>query len=943
MLLSGGMRHLINVVDSDWSDASTNIATSQVEGLLARAELSTDPVVQATLLTDASALYEAQAQTDHAFLVRCTAYRLAPNAGGRAELERLAALTGRLAELDALLTETTPGLPPDERAQASCDLGRLRLRRLRSPDRALEALDLSLALRDGGEAVALRADALEELGRWSELATVLVALADAARSKDEATRILMRLADAFERGLGDPARAEEVCRHALANDPGSSAARSRLERMIRARGDLGALLALVEDRLAITPAEKQEPLLREAAELCEKMGSLAEAADHYEELRTRHPGDLATLRALERLYGAEGRLRKQIAVLEDLVGLVESKREHAAFHRKLAAAWTEVGEPARAIESFEWLLSYEPTEPVFQALDELYRAEGRYGALADAYARHLRVADPRRRRALRIELAAIYERHLHDVGQAIGCWQALLDEDEGDAEALEALGRLYEGLEDFERAGQMVERWAGLAGDGHERALRLSRAAAFTARIDEDTRAHKLCERAHSADPTCLPARLALAASHRRRGELGRADQLIAAALAGDDAGNTELTCELAALREAEGDLAGALAQHRALLAQSPDDVAARRRACALALRLHRHAEALELAAPLPDDGPTEVRLERWLLVSRAAHASGDRALASEASARAAELAPDRLEVRRLRAEQLILDGRADEAQVIVAALDAERDQMTLADRTALAFLAGECARGCGDGETALARYREAIAFDPAHRAALRASLDLAVELERWPDSLVALDALVSLERDRTIRARYRHLAGHVCEENLGDDESALMHYRAALADDADHPRCAERLESLFRRRGDFGGLAEHCARALERLGERGDVTRRARLWSVLADAATGLGDRDGTIAALEVVARLDPLQTDARRRLASLWLQAGPDAADKAIVAQHDLLRLDPAHVPAYRALSALYEQTGRIARAEACERARTRATAPASGRRPPSWPRAR
>jgi hypothetical protein len=132
-----------------------------------------------------------------------------------------------------------------------------------------------------------------------------------------------------------------------------------------------------------------------------------------------------------------------------------------------------------------------------------------------------------------------------------------------------------------------------------------------------------------------------------------------------------------------------------------------------------------------------------------------------------------------------------------------------------------------------------------------------------------------------------------------------------------------ERIEAMHRQRQDFAGLAEHCARLLERLGGEGDPLRRARVWSVLAEAATGLRDREGTIAALEVVARLDPSERESRRRLAALYLQAGAQAADKAIAAQHELLRVDPTHVPAYRALVALYERTGQLARAEACERA--------------------
>jgi tetratricopeptide (TPR) repeat protein len=740
---------------------------------------------------------------------------------------------------------------------------------------------------------------------------------------DEVGRVLMRLCDVCERGLGDVHRAEEACRRALAAGPANTAALARLERLIRARNDLPALLALVEDRIALTPLEQQTPLLHQAAELCEQMGRHVEAAGHYEELRSRSPGELLVLRALERLYGEMGRLRQQIAVLEELVGLVESKREHAALHHKLATAWTELGEPARAIASLEWQMAYDPAGPAFAELCQLYRAEKRFGALADAYTRHLRVADARCRRTLRIELAHIYEQHLNDIAQAIACWQSILDDDERDGEALEALARLYEAIEDFASAAALAERSAALAGDSNARALRLAQAAAFTARVDETSRAHRLFERAHAADPSCLPARLALTASYRRRGELARADQLIAAALAGADGGNPELVSETAALREAEGDFESALALRCALLNRRPDDSDARRKASALALRLGRHDEALQLLDLLPDEGAVELRVERWLLVARAAHAGGKLKRAGDAIARAAELAPESFEVGRVRAEQLLLDRRVSEAQAIISALEARRGGLVLADRAALAHLAGDCAHARGDGDKALACYFEAVAIDPGQRAPLRKALDLAVELARWDDSLTILEMLITIEKDLRIRARYRHLSGHVCDENLGDYERALVYYRAALDDDPDHPRAAERIEALLRQRGDFMALAEHGARLLERLGEKGDPLRRARIWSLMADAAAGLRDREGMIAALEVVTRLDPHERESRRRLASLYLQAGPAAVEKAIAAQHELLRVDPGNEAAYRSLAALYDRGGHLARAEACLRA--------------------
>jgi tetratricopeptide (TPR) repeat protein len=922
LLKAAGMRQLIDVVDAEWS-SGPQVAQAEVEVLLARAELTADPVVQSSLLIEAAGQYEAQGETDHAFLVRCTAYRVAPSLEAGAELERLALSTARLPELEALLAEILPSLPPELRMHAAGELGRVRLRRLRAPDRALEAFDVSLALGGGDDILALRADALEELGRWSELSGALEELAERARP-DEIGRVLMRLCDVCERGLGDAHLAEEVCRRALQAAPHNTAALARLERLIRARNDLQALLQLVEDRIALTPDEQQQaPLIRQAAELCEQLARPAEAAAHYEELRARSPGELVILRALERLYGEMGRLRQQISVLEELVGLVESKREHAALHHKLATAWTELGEPARAIASLEWQMAYDPAGPAFSSLCVLYRAEGRFGALADAYARHLRVADARCRRTLRIELATIYERHLNDIAQAIACWQQILDDDDRDGEALEAMSRLYEVIEDFASAAAMAERSATLAGDSNARALRLAQAAAFTARVDETSRAHRLFERAHAADPSCLPARLALTASYRRRGELARADQLIAAALAGADGGNPALVGETAALREAEGDLESALALWRALLNRRPDDVNARRRASALALRLGLHDEALQLAGPLADEGTVEERVERWLLVARAAHGGGKLKRAGDAIARAAELMPESFEVGRVRAEQLLDDRRVIEASAIIAELEARRDRLVLADRAALAYLAGDCAHARGDGDKALAAYFEAVAIDPGHRAALRKGLDLAVELSRWDDSLTILEMLIAMETDLRIRARYRHLAGHVCDENLGDSERALVYYRAALNDDPDHPRAAERIEAVLRQRGDFMALAEHGARLLERLGGQGDPLKRARLWSLMADAAAGLHDREGMIAALEVVTRLDPNERESRRRLASLYLQAGPQAVEKAIAAQHELLRVDSGNVQAYRALAALYDRGGHLARAEACTRA--------------------
>jgi tetratricopeptide (TPR) repeat protein len=900
---------------------SQSETTTPIEAILGRAERADDSATQADLLLEAASLYEATSEYDRAFLVRATAYRLRPSAHERAALDRLVSFSGRLGELDALYAETTPSLPPEERAEALCDLGRLRLRRLHSPELALGALDVALALAPGGEAALLRADALAELGRWREVDAALAAIFDHAASDEERYHALLRMVDVREQHLGELLAAEDACRRALAIDPTRTAARLRLEKLVRARGDLKTLLALLDDRAALAPDDLSAA--REAAELTEAVDGIAAAAQRWVALRERLPGDPAPLRALDGIYARLGRVRDRTEVLEALIGQTDSVRERATLQRVLAAAWTELGERGRAIESLEWILEYEPDEATWRALADLYRAEGRFAALADECTRHLATVESSQRPALWRELAGLYERDLGDPGQAIKCWKAVLELETDAVDALQALVPLYEAIDACDRAVDCLERWAALAGDGRTRAHRLLRAAELCAsRGDLSDRTSELLERALDADGTSVPIRVALVAHLRQKGEMQRAARLLEAAVAMPGA-HVALVAQAAALCESQGDLEGAFTQLRTLVERIPGHIDARWRACLIGQTLGHHADVLELAAALPL-ARAETAIERCMLIARSARATGDRTLAAEALDRAARLAPERADVQRMQAERLLADGDLDGAERYVETLAASATATASAgDRAAIAFLAGQCAHERHQSAAALACYRKAVALDPSHRAAQRALLDDAVELKRWNEALAALEALVGLERDPSLRARYRHLAGHVCEEELGRPQDALAHYQAALVDDPDHPRASERIAALLRTHGDFSALATHCARVLERMGNSGDVARRTLLWNELAAAAEGLGDRDGTTAALEVVVRLDGNHWDARRKLAAIYVEAGADARDQAIAAQHELLRLDKLHVPAYRTLAKLYYDGGAPARGSACEQA--------------------
>jgi len=755
---------------------------------------------------------------------------------------------------------------------------------------------------------------------WLELEALLAETIPTLGEDERAAAILLH-ADALV-ALGRTREIEPLLRAVMdsGRDDERHEARVRLEKLLRERGDLRALLALLDERAGLEPDDLSA--LREAAELSEAVDGAAAAVQRWTALRERLPGDPEPLRALDGLYARLGRVRDRTEVLEALIGLVDSVRARAALQRTLAAAWNELGERGRAIESLEWLLEFEPDETSWRALVDCYRAEGRHAAFADECTRHIGVLPTYERAALWRELAAVYTRELCDPHQAIKCWKAVLELELNAVDALQALVPLYEAIDACDRAVDCLERWAALGGDGRIRAHRLLRAAELCAsRADLSDRTSELLERALDADSSSVPVRVALVAHLRQRGEVQRATHLVDEAVTGAHP-HLALVAQAAALAEARGDLEGAFAQLRVLVERIPTHVDARWRACVIGQQLGHHADVLELAAALPL-ARAETALERWLLVSRSARATGDRALAAEALDRAVHLAPDRADVQRLQAERLLADGDVDGAERCVESLAAAAESLPESERAAVAFLAGQCAHARHHAPAAIACYRRAVAIDPSHRAAQRAILDDAVELKRWHEALTALDALVRLEHDATLRARYRHLAGHILDEELGCPTEALVHYQAALVDDPDHPRCSERIAALLRTQGDWTALATHCARVLERMGNGGDVARRALLWHELAVAAEGLGDRDGMTAALEVVVRLDQSHWDARRKLAAIYVDAGADAREQAIVAQHELLRLDKLHVPAYRTLAKLYYETGANQRGLACEQA--------------------
>ncbi|MGZ3430051.1 MAG: SIR2 family protein, partial [Polyangia bacterium] len=303
-----------------------------------RTTIEPSPARRAALLGEAARLYEEELRAPaRALTAYLAAYREVPSRGKWERLEQLAATADQWRMLDAELSASVEALPEADRADAWARLGALRDEELGEPDAALAATEKALALApDHAGAIELRVAVLKHARRWRELSLALGRSLLAEDSLPRKAALATELADLFDAELANPAQAAACYRLALEADPWAAEARQKLEALLERRGEIGELIELLEDRVERSTSQaEQATLRRRIAQLySERLGDRAQALRHLEALRALEPGDLPTLRALERIYAEEGRTRELCEVLAEAAARGGAPGERAERLRK---------------------------------------------------------------------------------------------------------------------------------------------------------------------------------------------------------------------------------------------------------------------------------------------------------------------------------------------------------------------------------------------------------------------------------------------------------------------------------------------------------------------------------------------------------------------------------------------------------------------------------
>ncbi len=838
--------------------------------------------------------------------------------GDEEEIERLLALAERCGSVEeggALLSE----------------VARLYEHALDDPDRALTTLFAASCAGDSSIRVDLRRLATRT-GRWEELASHLEAGANAAVDPDARVALFVEAATVF-RQLGALDRARGCCEHALDADPRSRPAIALLDRVARERSDLGELLDLFDRRIALATRDEALALRREAAAACVAAGRTDDAIQRYVAIGAEIPADIEALRALERLYAA-GHPHEHLAALEALSGALPEGKERISINRRLATGWEAIGETRRAAEALEWVIASEGgDDAAFEALARLYAADQHWCAMIDAISRHAERVDPTRRAQLFVQLGMVAEEHLEDPARAIDYYGKADELAPRTESILVALARMHELIGANDRAAEHLEAAAQLARTPRTRAGRLARAAQLLLGPPADpervARAERLLRDVLDVQPGYPPAARALAQLHLERNERLPAAALLSSAVihAADDDERAELLVAIGQVEESLGDAVQALEYYRRALEADPARRDAQVRAADLLFARGSYHEALPLLQQLcEDEADVAARAERLVRLARVLEATGQRARAFSILQQAQVLAPDSFDARLLEGELLFADGRWSAARTALERVVAEDTGRlgphALADAHARL---GVAALELGDRSAALASFERALRLNADHLTALKRVLHVYAELGRWLDALGVAQRAAALERDGKLRARYWHVAGGICDEELDDGEEAIAYFRRALDEDPSLEKASLAIERRLEGRGDPAQLLRHYSRRVQQLGPMGDANdaERLRVWTALAATCDKMGDGEAARLALEVSTKIDGSQLDLRARFADACVRGGVDYIDRAIAEHHAILARRKGRASSYRSLGELYERTGQPRRALACRAA--------------------
>jgi tetratricopeptide (TPR) repeat protein len=773
------------------------------------------------------------------------------------------------------------------------------------------------------------------VGLWVKVVDTLQREAELTGDPVAARAVRIRIADVYERELGQADRAIEAFEAIRALDGRDAEALAALDRLYEAHSrwdDLQETLARRAE-LAADETERLDLIRRRARILEERIGNPEAAAGA---LRALGPVALADRELGAALVRNLRRAGLSHEAARTLGHQVEAGRTSGAASSAIvplllelsAVRADDLSDRAGARQAIAVALEISPEDPnALAALAELALKENDFVTYAATRRREARARlTASEAVAALLDAGRAYREQANLPAEARACFEEALAREPTSVDALRALAALHAAAGEWTAARDRLLRQLELVEGAEFRAAVLTDLARSVWEGSGDVaEAQRYVDEALELMPDHLPAVLAAADIYYKEGQWAAAERRLTEAIRRlrhqpDHASRLHL--RLAEVTERLGRVDESFRQLSESDRLTPGQLSTRlamgenrfragkwREAAALLGPLAEHADAVRQAAAVADGLGHAAEAELKLRRPEKSLALYQAALALEAehppSLRAlADLALERGEksAARLLLERLAASPSADR-EMKVGVLEQLGD---------LYLEAGESVR-------ARTAYESAVALFEEPKDLLVSVLEKALQLQREADDFEAAthsaSLLIDLVQDPKERALRRREAAMLIAAR-GEGEEALRLLEAACADNPEDDTVLSSLCDLLTRQGKQKQVVKRLATVLPGLPAPEDTREarglRANLWERLGEGRRKRSVAEA-VAAFERAVELDPERMSARIALAALY---GPriEYADAALVNLRRLAEADPARLPSVRALGEAFAKRGMI-----------------------------
>ncbi len=723
----------------------------------------------------------------------------------------------------------------------------------------------------------------ERAQQWQELLALNEQEGRLATDQKQVISLAHRNAEILEENVKDRPAAIAAWERVLQLSPNYLPALRSLGRLYGQDGRWDSLIAMYRAEAEMAPSTDQ------AATLIQKIGELYEqkltdqnqAISSYREVLTLAPSHFPALRALARIYRAQGAWENLIEILRAEAANRTDPTERANAMFQAAAIWEDqLKKPQNALEGYQEVLRLAPNHvTALQQLERILTASDDVKELIVLLDRQVQGGAPQVKVGASLKLARLYLDRLNETARAAASCETALSIEPQNLSALRLLERIK--ANDKVKRTELRARIAEVLGDEKlSAAMRLSSMDGAAGGTPDALVLDQL-KRAYSQDPTDESLGLTLERALQKASDAAGLVELYERrrTTTTDSADMLALSLRIADLYETRlSDLPRARHAYETALQSAPDLYPALRGLTRCLLRSGGPADAVKVLDQLASTARDQTTMQQALMdAARIARDTlKDDTAAASYYGKVLDRDPLHAEAGPALEELLARRGGA----VDLAALHEKRGEAKLAQKdlfnAAQEFYKG--ARiwldGVKDRDKAMAALDRALMAMPTLPDALELKATLAIEGQSYAEAAAALAVRVQQGGDPLTLARVHLRLGALYHDHLSDQTRAAAHLQTALAADASSTEALERLSTIHTASRNWTGAAD-CLRRLLELDNA--ITARARHTTMLARITDeGFGDVGQAITLYRKALELAPGDAATLDRLVALYERTG-------------------------------------------------------------------